>query len=321
MDEEREAGIRHEHAHEHAHAHHHEQGHASGRRLTVALGLTLSFFCVEVVAGVLTHSLALLSDAGHMLTDSGALILALLAQRIAARPRTRVHTFGFRRAEILAALANAALLAATATGILVEASSRFSDPPAIAGGPMLKVACAGLAVNVVAALVLGHGAHHNANTRAALAHVLSDALGSVASIGAAVAVVYFDLPRADPIASLTIALLIGFGAVRLIRQTTQILMEGAPLGVDPFELERVIRSTHGVGDLHDLHAWTISDGFAAVTVHVVLDGTAHGTDVAQAVGAAIRLRFGIEHVTVQPEAPPASAQLVPIERLRRGGRR
>ena len=288
---------------------------AGSTRLTIALGLTLSFFAVEVAAGLMTHSLALLSDAGHMLTDSGALILALIAQRIAARPRTRVHTFGFRRAEILAALTNAALLIATTAGIVVEGLSRLSSPPRIQAGPMLWVACGGLAINIVAALVLGTGGHDNTNMRAAFMHVLSDALGSVASIVAALALIYFDFPLADPLASLVIAVLIGIGAVRLLKQTSTVLMETAPYGVDLHELEAAIRATRGVGDLHDLHAWSISDGFVAVTVHVVLDGSGHGTDVARAVGARIRTQFGIEHVTVQPEAPAGSLQIVPVERL------
>lgn len=316
----------HEYAHAHghgahAHGHHHHGGHAhdhaqaGARRLTAALALTLSFFGVEVVAGFYTHSLALLSDAGHMFTDSGALLLALFAQRLSLKPRTRVHTFGFRRAEILAALANGALLVATAAGVIVEGISRLSEPPVVDAVPMLWVACCGLAVNGIAALVLGLGAHDSLNLRAALAHVLSDALGSVASIAAALGLIYFDFALADPIASLAIALLIGFGAVRLIRQTVSILMERAPLGVDLHEVERVIRETRGVAELHDLHAWEISDGFAAVTVHVVLDGASHGTDVARSVGERIRTRFGIEHVTVQPEAPPGSLQLLPVERL------
>lgn len=271
---------------------------------------------VEVVSGVLTQSLALLSDAGHMLTDSGALLLALLAQRIAMKPRTRLYTFGFRRAEILAALINGILLVVTALLIIIEAIERIENPPQVQAGPMLWVASAGLLVNLCAALVLGlNHAHGNANLRAALAHVLSDALGSVASIAAALCVLYFDMPLADPLASLFISLLIGFGALRLVRSTASVLMESVPLGVDLNELEHVIRETPGVGDLHDLHAWGISDGFAAVTVHVVLDGAAHGTDVAQAVGQRIKDRFGITHVTVQPESPPASAQLVPAERL------
>ncbi len=320
-----------EHGHSHGpddrHAgHHHGHGahaHASGsaRRLTVALVLTLSFFAVEAVAGVLTDSLALLSDAGHMLTDSGSLIVALIAQRIAARPRTRVHTFGFRRAEILAALANATLLAATTAGIVVEAISRLRTPPHVLAGPMFAVACGGLLVNALSALVLGSGAHANVNLRAALAHVLSDALGSLASIGAALALMYLDFPLADPIASLAIAVLIGIGALRLLKQTSTVLMETTPLGIDLHELEQVIRETRGVSDLHDLHAWLISDGFAAVTVHVVLDGIGHGTDVARAVGERVQRHFGIEHVTVQPEAPPASQQLLPVERLTREGKR
>jgi cobalt-zinc-cadmium efflux system protein len=285
--------------------------------LAIALGLTLAFFTVEVAAGIWTHSLALLSDAGHMLTDSGALVLALVAQRIAKRPRTRVHTFGFRRAEILAALANAALLIATCVGIVIEAFERMADPPRVDAGPMLWVAVVGLAVNLVAAVVLGHGASDNTNMRAALAHVLSDALGSVASIVAALSVLYFQFELADPLASLAISVLIGMGALRLLKQTSGVLMETAPLGIDLAELERTIRDTRGVSDLHDLHAWSISDNFAAVTVHVVLDGAGHGTDIARAVGERVRAKYGIEHVTVQPEAPPASEQLLPVERLRR----
>ncbi|MEY4514426.1 MAG: hypothetical protein RLZZ450_6548 [Pseudomonadota bacterium] len=320
-------GHGHGHADEHQHAHAHDAGHPQGgghghaasssRRLGIALALTLGFFGVEVVAGWLTHSLALLSDAGHMLTDSGALILALVAQRIAARPRTRTHTFGFRRAEILAALANAALLIATTVGIVMEGIARLSTPQQIDAGPMLWVACGGLLVNLVAAFVLGHGAHDNTNIKAALAHVLSDMLGSVASIVAALAVLYFDFTAADPLASLAIAVLIGIGAWRLLRQTSSVLMETAPLGIDLRELEQTIRDTSGVSDLHDLHAWMISDGFAVVTVHVVLDGASHGTDIARLVGERVRSKYGISHVTVQPEAPPSSHQLLPVERLKR----
>ncbi|MFT3927898.1 MAG: cation diffusion facilitator family transporter [Myxococcales bacterium] len=289
---------------------------SASRRLAWALVLTAGFMVVEVVSGLMTHSLALLSDAGHMLTDSGALLLALFAQRIAMKPRTRLYTFGFRRAEILAALINGVVLVVTALLIVVEAIERLKDPPQVQAGTMLWVACAGLLVNLCAALVLGlNHEHGNANLRAALAHVLSDALGSVASIGAALSVLYFDQPLADPLASLFISLLIGFGALRLVRSTANVLMESVPLGVDLGELERVIRETPGVADLHDLHAWGISDGFAAVTVHVVLDGAAHGTDVAQAVVQRIKDRFGITHVTVQPESPPTSAQLLPVERL------
>jgi cobalt-zinc-cadmium efflux system protein len=283
-------------------------------RLGIALALTSTFFIVEVAAGFWTGSLALLSDAGHMLGDSGALILALVAQRIARRERTRVYTFGFRRAEVLAALINGALLLVTCALIVREAATRLGTPRELLGGPMLAVAVLGLAVNLTAAAVLGRG-EPNANVRAALLHVLSDALGSLGAIVAAIATLYFDFTAADTWVSLGIALLIALSALRLLRETSRVLMEQTPPHVDLAELERVVRETSGVADLHDLHAWAISEGFDAVTVHVVLDGTAHGTDVAHAVAQRIRERFGIEHVTVQPEAPPPGMRLLPVERL------
>jgi cobalt-zinc-cadmium efflux system protein len=312
-------GHDHDHDHDHDHHHHHHHHHGdSARRLGWALALTVSFLGIEVVAGWLTGSLSLLSDAGHMLTDSGALVLALVAQRIAARPRTRGHTFGFRRAEILAALSNGLVLAVTAGMIVYEAVARLAAPPTIQATPVIAVASAGLLVNLVSAFVLGHGvSRDNPNVRAALLHVASDALGSLAAIVSGVAMAVFQAPIADPVASLFIALLIAMGGIRLVRETLVFLMEAAPPGVDIQELEKVVRETKGVAGFHDLHAWSISAGFAAVTVHVVLDGSAHGTDVAQAVGQRIKERFGITHVTVQPEAPGMEAQLLPVTRLTR----
>lgn len=314
-------GSGHGHGHGHAHAKAgdaHEQAqhasHAASRKLLIALSLTGLFFFVEVAAGFWTGSLALLSDAGHMLGDSGALVLALIAQRIARRQRTRVHTFGFRRAEILAALMNGGLLLVTCALIVSEALSRLGEPHAIQGGPMMVVAALGLVINLISAAILGHG-ESNANVRAAMLHVVSDALGSVASIIAALCVLYLDFPAADTLASLAIALLIAVSALRLLKDTSSVLMEQVPAHVDLAELEQLVRETRGVADLHDLHAWAISDGFDAITVHVVLDGASHGTDVARAVGDRIRARYGIEHVTVQPESPPTSAQLLPAGRL------
>jgi cobalt-zinc-cadmium efflux system protein len=302
----------HDHVHDHVHGHGVVRG-ATGK-LGIALALTGAFFFVEIGAGLWTESLALLSDAGHMLGDSGALVLALVAQHIAKRPRTREHTFGFRRAETLAALFNGGLLLVTCGLIVHEALGRLSAPHTIRGGPMLAVSAVGLMINLIAAWVLGHG-ESNANVRAALLHVLSDALGSVASIVAALCVLYWDIPAADTFASLGIALLIAYSSLRLLRDTANVLMERTPPHVDLQELEALVRATRGVADLHDLHAWAISDGFDAVTVHVVLDGESHGTDVARAVGERIRARYGIDHVTVQPESPPASAQLLPVARL------
>jgi cobalt-zinc-cadmium efflux system protein len=335
-------GVGHAHGHGHGKAHAHGQGHGhahgqarhtpaasaahaeddSARRLRWALVLTLAFLVVELVAGFWTHSLTLLSDAGHMLTDSGALALALFAQRLASRPRTRAHTFGYRRAEILSALINGVVLALTSGWIVIEAIQRMSQPPKIVVVPMLIVAVVGLLVNLLSAFVLGHGANRdNPNVRAALLHVASDALGSVAAIVAGLGILWFDARLADPVASLFISLLIALGAIRLVRETLSILMEATPMGVDIDELERVVSETRGVLGFHDLHAWSISEGFPAVTVHVVLDGTAHGTDVAHAVGQRIRERFGISHVTVQPEAPPPEHQVVPVERLTKRARK
>jgi cobalt-zinc-cadmium efflux system protein len=311
----------HSHAHSHAragaHDHPHRPSASPERRLIVALVLTLTFMVVEAVAGWLVHSLALLSDAGHMLADAGALGLALMAQVVASRPRTLSRTYGYRRAETLAALANGIVLCMTAIWVFAEGITRWRVPAAIDAGPMLAVAIGGLVFNLVAGLVLSGGHSHNANTRAALAHVISDALGSVAAIVAAGLVLAFGWQRADVVASVAISVLILLGAFRLVTETVSVLMESVPSGVVLEDLEQTIRATPGVADLHDLHAWTISDGFDAVTVHVVLDGAAHGTEVAHEVGERIRRVHHVMRVTVQPEAPPFSPALHPPQKLLR----
>jgi cobalt-zinc-cadmium efflux system protein len=312
----------HAHGHHH-HGRHHHHGPAAGTapegRLLAALLLTVTFMCVEAVAGWLTHSLALVSDAGHMLADAGALALALTAQRVASRPRTLVRTYGYRRAETLAALGNGVALGITAIWVISEAIERWQNPTKVSAKPVLAVAAAGLVVNLVAAWLLSRGGKegHNANTRAALAHVASDALGSVSAIIAAAIVLVFGWNRADAVAGLVISGLILWGAFRLVTQTVNVLMESVPAGVELADLERTILSTPGVKEVHDLHAWTISDGFDAVTVHVVLDGSAHGTDVAADVGERIRREHHVSHVTVQPEAPHPASGLHSAESLLR----
>lgn len=309
----------------HDHAGHSHAGHShAGRdtptaRLAWALGLTVTFMVVEAVAGFLSGSLALLSDAGHMLTDAGGLTLALVAQRIATRGPTRLHTFGFRRAEILAALVNGIVLGVSAALVLVEAARRLRAPPSLEGGAMLGVAIVGLVVNLVAAWILGAGGggKTNANVRAAMLHVLSDAAGSVAAIVAGALIVTLGWRKADPIASILISLLILAGAYRLVRGSLGILMERVPEGLVLPDIEKAIAATPGVAAFHDLHVWTISEGFPVVTVHVVLDGRSHGVEVARAVGDRLREGFGLDHVTVQPEAPPPSGQVISVGRLRR----
>jgi cobalt-zinc-cadmium efflux system protein len=289
----------------------------SEKRIRIALVLTLVTMVVSVAGGLASHSLALLSDAGHMLADAGALTLALVAQRVAARPRTSNLTYGSRRAETLAAFVNAIVLCITAIWVIVEAVDRWKDPQEIQGAWMLAVAVGGLVVNLVAARILSAGGHgHNANVRAALAHVLSDAAGSVAAIAAAACVLFLGWRRADPLISVALALLILWSAWKLITRTADVLMEGAPVGLMVADLERTIRETPGVAELHDLHAWTISDGFDAVTVHVVLDGSRHGTEVAQHVSDRIKAKHSILHVTVQPEPPKLRASVHPLSALR-----
>ncbi len=285
-----------------AHAHGHSHSHDAGGALTRALAFTLGFAFVEAFVGLASGSLALLSDAAHMLVDSGALGLAVFAQRLAARPPTASHTFGYRRAEVLAAAISGGALFTASIGIVIEALSRLRTTPAIRGDWMLATAVAGLIVNIASGLALTRAAHASINVRAALAHVMADAAGSVAAIAASIVVLKFGLPQADAVASILISTLIMWGAFKLVRESAAVLMEQAPPGVSAAAIEATIRATPGVRDLHDLHVWTISDGFPVVTVHVALAGQAHGTGVARAVAERVAAEHGITHVTVQPEA-------------------
>jgi cobalt-zinc-cadmium efflux system protein len=299
-------------------AHRHFLKDTPEHRIRIALILTVGTMIASIVGGIVAHSLALLSDAGHMLADAGALALALVAQRVAARPRTIARTYGSRRAETLAAFVNAMLLGVTSVWVILEALKRWRSTPEVNGRWILIVAGGGLLVNLLAAWILARGEQgHNANTRAALAHVLSDVAGSLAAMLAGFCVLVLGWSRADPAISFALALLILWSAWTLISRTADVLMEGAPAGLLLHELEQTIRETPGVAHLHDLHAWTISDGFDAVTVHVVLDGTRHGTDVAFDVSNRIRRSHRIDHVTVQPESPTSPVSRQAVLQLRR----
>jgi len=297
------------------HEHHTEARPSSSRRLGIALGLTASFMVVEVVAGIMTGSLALLSDAGHMLTDAGALGLALWAQALGRRPRSERKTFGYRRAEILAAAANGIVLGITAIAVIVEAIRRLGAPPPVAGFPMLVVASAGLLLNLASAWVLSRGKGDDLNLRAAAAHVAADAAGSVAAIVAAALILLFGWRLADPITSVAISVLILFGTWRLLRDSTNVLMESVPAGIDIAVLESLARQTPGVRDVHDLHVWSIVGDAPVITAHVVIEAGAHGVEVARDVGRRIEERVGRCHVTVQPETPPPGERLVPASGL------
>lgn len=282
---------------------------APTRLLGLTLCLTLGYALVETAMGFATGSLSLLADAGHMLTDSGALALSLVAARIAARPRSTSKTYGYRRAEVMGALANAVSMLVISCVIFVEAVQRLSAPRAVDGEGLFYTAVGGLLINILAAVLLSRDAS-NLNVRSALLHVMADALGSIGAIIAGLCVTYFGLLVADPLASLAIALVIGVGSLRLLREASDVLMEGTPTDLDIRALERTILDTPGVTAIHDLHVWCLTPREPMLTAHVVHSQSAHGTDVAKRVGERLHSLHGLEHVTIQPE-PPAP-ELVPL---------
>jgi cobalt-zinc-cadmium efflux system protein len=287
---------------------------ASDRRpLAIALAITTVFLVVEVVGGLLTGSLALLADAGHMATDAAALALALFASWLARKPATPSRSFGFRRAEILAALANAVALVVVSLVIFWEAARRLDEPPHIDGGPMLAVAVAGLLANLASAWVLsrGGGHAHDLNTRGALLHVLGDLLGSAGAILAAVVIVFTGWHAADPILSAGIGLLVLWGAWRLMREAVDILLEATPPGLDPAAIRRGMTGVDGVVGVHDLHVWTVTSGLVALSAHVALAASADWQRILPVLNAVLRDRFGIAHATLQPE--PAGADSNPYQ--------
>jgi cobalt-zinc-cadmium efflux system protein len=301
----------HDHGDHHGHHHHHHGANASTPILASALGLTLAYSAVEAVMGLWTGSLALLADAGHMVTDAAALGLSLVVARIGQRPRSATMTYGYRRAEVIGALANAATMLGISVFILIEAARRLHAPAAIEGDGLLYTAIGGLLMNLVAALLLSRGHAHDLNVRSAFLHVLGDALGSMAAIVAGVCV-KLNLPLADPIASLLIAVVLGVGSLRVLREAADVLMEATPSEVDVMALERTILETPGVSAAHDLHVWCLTPGQPMLTAHVVLKPGSHGTDVAKRVGERLRQQHGLDHVTIQPEPPPPD--LIPLRR-------
>ncbi|CAN5755225.1 CDF family zinc transporter CzcD [soil metagenome] len=273
------------------------------RNLAIALAITVVFLVVEVIGGLLTNSLALLADAGHMATDAAALALALIAGWLAARPATDRRSFGYMRAEILAAALNAAMLIAISVYIFWEAFQRVSDPPEIESGLMLSVAVAGLLANAVSAWVLsrGGGHTHDLNTRGAFLHVVGDMLGSVGAIAAALVMLATGWYYADPILSVGIGLLILRGAWRLLREAVDVLMEATPGGLDVAEVRNTITAVDGVTGVHDLHIWTVTSGLVSLSGHVEVDGVREWGDVLLNLNDELRDHFGINHVTLQPE--------------------
>jgi cobalt-zinc-cadmium efflux system protein len=266
-----------------------------------ALVLAAGYMVAEAVGGWWTGSLALLADAGHMLSDVFALSLSMVAFRLARRPANTQQTFGHHRTEILAALAHGLLLVGVACFVFFEAIERFGEPREILGGPMLVIACGGLAVNLAGLWILGRDRHENLNVRGAWLHVLSDALGSAGAIAAGVAIWGFGWTLADPLASLAIAMLVLFSAGALLREVVGVLMEWAPTHIDVAEVERSLSGIPGVSGVHDLHIWTISSGRVALAGHVVCEDGHDPVKLLQQVTDLLNERFAIGHSTVQIE--------------------
>ena len=288
------------------------------KKLAWALGLTVSYMVAEVIGGLMTGSLALLADAGHMLTDAGGLAMALLAIRFAARPATPEKTYGYLRAEILAALANASVLLLVTVFILYEAYQRFLNPPEIIGGPMLAVAAIGLVVNLVSMRILAGGSSESLNVRGAYFEVLSDMLGSLGVILAAVIVMWTGWRPIDPIIGAGIGLFIVPRTWKLLSETVHILLEGVPAGINTADVQSALEQIDGVRAVHDLHIWTITSGVNALSAHLetntntlppsssavssaVLIGVKSNAILMQ-VKAMLKYRFNIDHVTIQIEA-------------------
>lgn len=298
--------------HGHGHNHGHDHGHASERALRLAFILTAVFMAAEVVGGLWTGSLALLADAAHMLSDAGALGIALLAARVARRPADGLRTMGYRRVEVLAALLNATTLGVLALGILVEASRRLLEPQEVLGLPMLGIAVSGLMVNGVIAWILGGAGEGDINLRAALWHVLGDALGSVGAIVAALVLWRTGWTLADPIASLAIAGILVFGAARIGLESVRVLMHSTPPGVELESLRQHILAQPGVVEVHQLHVWSLTPGENVFTVHVVVEDAADPVDIAARVRERVVTRMKVRHVTVQPERRSHCCQERPL---------
>ena len=273
------------------------------RRLTLAFVITLLVMAVELVGSWLSGSLALLADAGHMLADGAALALALFASWIARRPATAQRSFGFLRLEVFAALVNGAVLIVIAIGIGIEAWRRLQAPPAVHGGLLLGVASIGLLANVAAAVILHRGHQHSLNQRGAYLHVLGDLLGSVGALLAGTLVVAFGWTLADPLISVAIGALVLVSAWRLVKESTDVLLEATPTHIALSDVHERIASVPGVESVHDLHLWTVTSGVVAMSGHLVVKNPTDNQPILEAVQGRMRA-LGIAHVTVQVEREP-----------------
>ncbi|MGH7771714.1 MAG: cation diffusion facilitator family transporter [Candidatus Binatia bacterium] len=272
-----------------------------GRPILLALAITSFYFVVEVIGGILTNSLALLSDAGHMFSDMAALGLSLLAFKIAQRPATEKRTYGYHRLEILAALINGLTLWLIVGVIFHEAYHRFLNPPEVRSLGMLVVAAVGLGVNIAAGFILYSSRHRSLNIRGAFLHVVGDALGSVGAIAAGIIMLYTGWYLADPLISVLIGLLILYTSWGLVKESADILMQSVPKGINLEEVQGAMEQVRGVTRVHDLHVWTVTSGIYTLSAHVVINGREDFHEVLNEIEEKLRDRFDIEHTTVQLE--------------------
>lgn len=281
--------------------------HNETRRLRLALAISLGYFFAEAIAGFLTNSLALLSDAGHMMSDIGAMSLSLFAFRMAQRPATLESTYGYHRVEILAALFNGLALWLIVGVIFTAAYNRLLDPPEVKSHGMIIVAAVGLAVNIAAGMIL-HGSHHdNLNLRGAYLHVVSDAVGSVGAIVAGLVMLGTGWYLADPLISIFIGILILHSSWSLIKDSLSILMQSVPKGIRLEEVKQTIEAVEGVVKVHDLHIWAVTSGIYTLSAHAVVDNGEDFHQVLNGIEQTLRGRFRIEHTTIQLETESREA--------------
>jgi cobalt-zinc-cadmium efflux system protein len=304
----------------HSHTDHSHTGHshtdhshtvsadADRRYLWTAFGLIVAFMAAEVVAGLASGSLVLLADAGHMVSDAGAIGLALFAMRLAGRPATGAYTYGLKRAEILSALANGGTLLGLGLFFAVEGVTRLVHPPAVAGGPVLVVALVGVVVNVAATLALRRADRRSLNVEGSFQHILTDLYAFVGTAIAGVVILATGFVRADAIASLLVAALMIKAGIGLVRESGRVVLEAAPRGTDPASVRTAILASPGVLGVHELHVWEVTSGFPALSAHVLVDGHRDCHERRAELEYLLASRFDIQHTTLQVDHPHGAAE-------------
>ncbi|ANF97147.1 cation diffusion facilitator family transporter [Paenibacillus bovis] len=295
----------HGHSHHHGHGHNHSHAHnANKKALGLAFFLIAAFMIVEVIGGIVTNSLALLSDAGHMFSDAAALGLSFVAMVWGQRQASGTKTYGYKRFEVLAAFLNGIALVVISLYIFWEAFQRFSEPQNIMSSGMLTIAIIGLIVNILAAYILMKGdTSENLNIRSAFLHVIGDLLGSVGAIVAALLIMFFGWTLADPIASIIVAVLVLISAYRVTRDSVHILMEGTPVHIHTEEITRELAGIPHVQGVHDLHVWSLSSDLPLLSCHLIIDDTANGSQIMKSARELIQQHYGIGHITIQLDTP------------------